>query len=80
MRTTKRITHAKFESINAVRGFGVNKDKIIWDSGNAVQCIAAKDLLVNKFKSEGIYEKIFNLSVAADFDLNLVHEIEFEKD
>ena len=71
--------HAKFGSINAVRGFGVNKDKIIWDSGNAVQWIAAKDILVNKFKSEGIYERIFNLQVAADFDLNLIDEIEFEK-
>jgi hypothetical protein len=48
----------KFAAINQAKGFGQNRNKVIWDSGNAIQWIAAKDLLKSKFESEGVFERL----------------------
>jgi hypothetical protein len=42
----------------AVRGFGANKDRIIWDSGNVIQWLAAKEILMTKFMSEGVWYRL----------------------
>ena len=42
-------------ALKAVRGFGANKNSIIWDSGNVIKWIAAKEILMNKFMSEGVW-------------------------
>ena len=49
-----------FRSVNSsVRGFGTKRDNVIWDQhGNAIQWIAAKEIFVNKFRSEGVYNRV----------------------
>ena len=42
-------------ALKAVKGFGANKNSIIWDSGNVIQWFAAKDILMSKFMSEGVW-------------------------
>jgi hypothetical protein len=54
----KNTSQVKSYNSNSVRGFGVNKDKIIWDSGDVIQWLISKSVLIDKFKSEGIYNRI----------------------
>jgi len=66
-------------SYNQLRGFGTNKDKIIWDSGNSIQWIAAKDILINKFKSKNIYDRIEILVEDDEDDVQAAEEVRFTK-
>ena len=66
-------------SYNQQRGFGTNKDKIIWDSGNSIQWIAAKDILINKFKSKNVYDRIEILVEDEENDVEAADEVEFTK-
>jgi hypothetical protein len=61
-------------STSSARGFGANKDSVIWDSGDVIKWMEAKDLLINKFKSENVYERIFY-----DGAIDPIPEILFEK-
>jgi hypothetical protein len=77
-RTDKKSN--RFRSVNSsVRGFGTKRDNVIWDHGNAIQWIAAKEILVNKFRSEGVYNRVYHVPVPADFDLNNIEEEKFTK-
>ena len=66
-------------SYNQIRGFGTNKDKIIWDSGNSIQWIAAKDILINKFKSKNVYDRIEIIVDDEDDDVQAADEVEFTR-
>ena len=66
-------------SYNQLRGFGTNKDKIIWDSGNSIQWIAAKDILINKFKSKNVYDRIEIVVDDEDDDVQAADEVEFTR-
>jgi hypothetical protein len=49
-RTDKKSN--RFRSVNSsVRGFETKRDNVIWDHRNAMQWIAAKEILVNKFRN-----------------------------
>jgi len=63
--------------LKAVRGFGANKDKIIWDSGNVIQWMAAKEILMNKFMSEGVWYR-FEGDVDQDAEAGGVIEVRME--
>jgi len=67
-------------SYNQIRGFGTNKDKIIWDSGNSIQWIAAKDILINKFKSKNVYDRIEIVVDDEDDDVQAADEVEFTRE
>ena len=65
--------------LKAVRGFGANKDKIIWDSGNVIQWMAAKEILMNKFMSEGVWYR-FEGDVDQDAEARGAIEVHMEKE
>jgi hypothetical protein len=76
MENKHKKSNNKFRSVNSsVRGFDAKRDSIIWDhGGNSVQWVGAKDILLNKFKSEGIYKRIYNVSSGRCRLLNITTE------
>jgi len=78
-RTASTGGNSKPISYNQIRGFGTNKDKIIWDSGNSIQWIAAKDILINKFKSKNVYDRIEIVVEDEDNDVEAADEIVFTR-
>jgi hypothetical protein len=57
IKSNHRSGEARINTSSA-RGFGNNKNNIIWDSGDVIRWIEAKDLLINKFKSVNVYNRI----------------------
>jgi hypothetical protein len=53
------MAQEKLKSIKALpEDSDNNKNNIIWDSGDVIRWIEAKDLLINKFKSVNVYNRI----------------------
>jgi hypothetical protein len=50
MKNFNKKTSGKSFNTTSVRGFGVNKDKIICDFGDVIQWLIVKSVLINKFK------------------------------
>ena len=57
---SNRINNRTSYSSIQARGFGNNKDNVIWDSGDVIKWIEAKDTFINKFKSKNVYHRIFH--------------------
>jgi hypothetical protein len=64
----------------STRGFGTRKDTVIWDTGNVIQWIDARDIMIHKFKSENVFNRIVIDPEIDDEEEGIIHEVEFDKE